>query len=519
MEAAQTQKVANVVNEFVLERAAKHPNETALITAADGTKTTRADLAESTGRAAAALVHLGVKPEQRVMLILTDTPTFLAFFWGAIWIGAVPVAASTMLTSDDYAFLLRDSRATTVIVSEVFRDVITAALVDQPHVDRAVIDGDEASPPFETVATVLTGAGTTPDVFPATEDDVAFWLYTSGTTGFPKGAKRRHADLPFLTDVYARRILDMRETDVVLSVPKLFFAYGLGNSGFLPAGTGAATVLHPGRPVPEEIAELVRRYKVTLFFGVPTFYAQLLSSEVPGDAFSTVRIGISAGEPLPEEIYNRFLERFGVELLDGIGTTELGHIFISQRLGEHRPGATGFPVDGFDIEVRDPEGNIAPRGEAGALWVGGESVTVGYWNRTARNRAALHGRFMKTGDTYVHNEDGTLTYLGRDDDMLKVGGIWVSPSEVEACIIEMEDVLMVAVVGAPDDEGMIKPRAFVIPEPGAATDQQPERVKEHVRSRLAPFKYPRWVDIVDELPLTSTGKVKRYLLRQREHQT
>ncbi len=507
------QSTGNIVEGFVLARADAHPEETAVVDAVSGAGVTRAELASAAGRAAAALAAIGVRPEQRVMLVMTDTPAFLEFFWGAIWMGAVPVPVSTMLTAHDYRFLIADSRATAVVVSAPLAAAVEPALSDQPHLQATLIDGEGTF--GVTVAAAMERAGDTPAVYPATGDDAAFWLYTSGTTGFPKGAIHRHADVPFLTDSYARGVLDMDAGDVVHSVAKLFFAYGLGNAGYLAAGTGASALLNPDRPTPEEVAAIVSRHQVTLFFSVPTFCAALLNSDVPDDSFASVRLGVSAGEPLPEDIYRRFLSRFGVELVDGIGTTELGHIFISQRPGSHRPDSTGTPVDGFSIDIRNDSGESVAAGEPGALWVAGESVMSAYWKRTDRNRAALWGPYMRTGDTYVENEDGSYTYLGRDDDMLKVGGIWVSPAEVEACIVELETVVTAAVVGAADSDGMIKPRAFVIPASGADAAALPALVQEHVKSRLAPFKYPRWVDVVDELPLTATGKVKRYILRER----
>ena len=361
----------------------------------------------------------------------------------------------------------------------------------------------------------LASAGDPPPVFPASDDDVAFWLYTSGTTGFPKGARHRHVDLGFCTDAYARGVLGMTADDRVYSVAKLFFAYGLGNSGYFPPDTGATAILNAARPDPAAVAGHVREHRPTLFFGVPTFYAALLNADLPSDTFESVRLGISAGESLPAEIYRRFRERFGVEILDGIGTTEILHIFVSNRPGRSKPGTTGVPVPGYEIELRDAQGVAVPDGEPGNLWVAGESVTIGYWNRTAQNRAVLHGPFMATGDQYVREEDGSFVYLGRSDDMLKVGGIWVSPAEVESCIVEMADVVQVAVVGCDPGDGLVKPRAFVVAAAGADPVTLPEKVQAHVREHLAPYKYPRWVELVEELPTTATGKVKRYVLRRR----
>jgi benzoate-CoA ligase family protein len=305
----------------------------------------------------------------------------------------------------------------------------------------------------------------------------------------------------------------MTAEDRVYSVAKLFFAYGLGNAGYFPADTGACAILNPARPDPVAVAEHVRTHRPTLFFGVPTFYAALLAADLAPDTFESVRIAVSAGEGLPADIHRRFGERFGVEILDGIGTTEILHVFVSNRPGESVPGTSGVPVEGYDVELRDGDGNPVPDGEPGNLWVAGESVTVGYWNRTKQNRAVLQGRFMATGDEYVRDADGFFRYLGRSDDMLKVGGLWVSPAEVESCIVELPDVVQAAVVGAETGDGLVKPRAFVVGAPASA-EGLGERVQAHVRQRLAPYKYPRWVEVVDELPTTATGKVKRYLLRE-----
>ena len=495
---------ANAVHRFVIEPAEANPGATAVIDAASGQHTSRAQMVAGTKAAAAALAERGVQPEQRVMMCAADTPAFLWWFWGAMWIGAVPVPVSTMVRQHDYAFLLSDSRAVGLVYSPPFAPEVLPAADGQPFLRWTIDDTDTG---------LLGDPSAAPEPFPATDDDVAFWLYTSGTTGQPKGAMHRHIDMSVCTGSYARAVLDMGPDDVVYSVPKLFFAYGLGNSGYFSSGTGAIAVLNPDRPEPAAVADHVRSHRPTLFFSVPTNYAQLLAADLPEDTFSSVRQGISGGEPLPPEIHRRFAERFGVEILDGIGTTELAHIAISNRRGASVPGTTGTPLDGYEVSLRDEHGNEVADSEPGALHVAGGSVMTGYWNRTERTRAALQGRFLATGDTYVRNPDGTYTYQGRSDDMLKVGGIWVSPIEVEGCILEMDDVILAAVVGDLDAEGLTKPHAFVVPTEGARRDTLAERVQAHVRERLAAYKYPRWVDVVEELPLTATGKVKRYLLR------
>jgi len=495
---------STALNRFLIDPAAVSPDAIALTDAPTGVTTTRHELLEDAQAVARLLLKRGVVAEQRVLMCCADTKAFLAWFWGAMWIGAVPVPVSTMLTAKDYKFLLEDSRAVGVTYSPVFSDAVNEAATDQPFLKWTQVD--EEVP--DLVETVELG-----EPFPAVDDDVAFWLYTSGTTGFPKGAMHRHVDLGFCTDVYAKAVLDMDSNDVVYSVAKLFFAYGLGNAGYFPAGTGAQSVLNPGRPVPEEISAHVLSHSPTIFFGVPTSFGQLLSSDIPDNTFASVRIAVSAGEPLPPDIHQRFKERFGVEILDGLGTTELAHIAISNRPGCSVSGTSGTVVEGYEVSLRDESGEEVQDGEAGMLYVKGESVMVGYWNRTARTREALSGEFLATGDTYIHNSDGTYTCLGRSDDMLKVGGIWVSPTEVESCILELKEIAQVAVVGADDEEGLVKPKAFVVTETSVTEADIETLVQEHVKERLAPFKYPRWVEIVDELPQTATGKIKRYLLR------
>ena len=492
------------MNRFLVEPAKLSPDAVAVVDALTGDTPTRDELLQAARSVARLLLDRGVVAEQRIMMCCLDTNAFLAWFWGTMWVGAVPVPVSTMLTEKDYQFLIEDSRAVGLVISDALKESIGQAADNQPFLLWTQKDDD--LPELEADAEL--GAP-----FAAVGDDIAFWLYTSGTTGFPKGAMHRHVDLGFCTDMYAKAVLDMNSEDVIYSVAKLFFAYGLGNAGYFPSGTGASAVLNPGRPVPEDIAAHLLAYRPTVFFGVPTSYGQLLSSEIPDNSFESVRIAVSAGEPLPADIHRRFKERFGVEILDGLGTTELAHIAISNRPGNSVAGTSGSVVDGYEVSIRDENGLEVADGEAGTLHIKGESVMVGYWNRTARSRQALVGEFLATGDSYMRNSDGTYTCLGRSDDMLKVGGIWVSPTEVESCILELQEVAQVAVVGAEDDEGLVKPKAYVVLEASFEGDEIASVVQDHVRNRLAPFKYPRWVEIVDELPQTATGKIKRYLLR------
>ncbi len=501
----------NAVRRFILDPADRSPDRVVLIDGPTGATTTRAELAEGVRAAAGALAALGVRPEQRVAMVMADRPSFVEVFWGAIHLGAVPVPLSTMLTPKDYRFLLTDSRATVCVVSDLFVEQVLPATENQPFLTSIIVDGT-ASPADLVELSTLVGHEP-PPMFPADDEDVAFWLYTSGTTGFPKGALHRHGDMSFLTEAYARGVLDMGPQDTLYMVPKLFFAYGLGVNYFA-LGTGATHVLFDGRPTVEHVLDHVTRHRPTLFFAVPTFLAQLLAAGVPSDTFASVRAAVTGGETLPAEIWRRTRDELGMVALDSVGSTEVGHIYVANRPERQQPGSSGWPVEGFDVELRDEDGQPVPAGEPGQMFVAGSSVTPGYWRRTDQNRSTFHGRFMATGDTFVGNDDGSFTYLGRNDDMIKAGGIWVSPAEVEAAIIELPEVVLAAVVGATDADGLAKPKAFVMLADGHRPDDDlAARIQDHVRQTLAPYKYPRWVEFVDELPTTATGKVKRHLLR------
>lgn len=506
----------NAVRRFVLDPAESQPERVVLLDGPTGAQTTRAELADGVGRAAGALAALGVEAEQRVLLVMADRPAFLEMFWGAITIGAIPVPVSTMLTAKDYEFLLRDSRASAVIVSDLFATSVQPATVDQPFLRHVVVEGGNGDEPPEGMLSYLQlrAVGEPQPVYPSDGEDIAFWLYTSGTTGFPKGAMHRHETMSFLTDRFARDVMQITEHDRMYAVPKLFFAYGLGVNYFA-LGLGASQVLFDGRPTVDAIVDHVTAHEPTMFWGVPTFVAQLLSSDAPDDLFSSVRIAVTGGETLPDDLRRRCLERWGLTILDAIGSTEAAHIYLCNRLDRQHPGATGWVVDGFEVELRDDEGNVVPGGTPGELYLAGGSLTSGYWRRNDRNREVFHGRFLATGDTFVRNSDESYTYLGRGDDMIKAGGIWVSPAEVEAAIVELPEVALAAVVGVLDEAGLEKPKAFVVLETGAIGDDAlATRIQDHVRTSLASYKYPRWVEFVDELPQTATGKVKRYLLRE-----
>jgi benzoate-CoA ligase family protein len=477
---------------------------------------TYAELADEIHRVAAGLAALGVRAEERVLFCMGDSVELLSGILGAMRIGAVPVPVSTMFTGGELGKVVADSRARVLCLSHEFAEAGAAAIDLSPEVRHVVLDGavDLPTRPEVTVHAwaELLDAGVA-QLYPTWPDSPSLWLYTSGTTGQPKGAMHRHDSIRQVVETYGTGVLGIRPDDRCLSVAKLFFAYGIGNSCFFPLAVGATTVLERGRPTPKGIAERVRETSPTLFYAVPTFYAALLGSDIPDNTFAGVRQGVSAGEPLPPIIASRFLNRFGVEILDGIGSTEALHIFLSNRPGQVHPGSSGTPVPGYQVEIRDDSGAVIDAvGEPGHLFLNGPSTATGYWCRTEATRLVFQGEWLRTGDTYVRNEDGTYSCLGRADDMLKAGGIWVSPAEVEQRLLEHPDVAEAAVVAARDDVGLDKPVACVVPVPGRTVDA--DVLVAWCREGLASFKRPRLVVEVTELPKTATGKIKRNLLRE-----
>jgi benzoate-CoA ligase family protein len=474
---------------------------------------TYSDLAASINRTGHALRELGVQAEQRVLLLLLDCPEFAYTFFGAMKIGAVPVPVNTMLKPRDYAYLLEDSRARVLVVSAELLPVVEPVLAGAPWVHHVLVVGGAGTNDFaRCIATQPADLAAAP----TSRDDVAFWLYTSGTTGQSRGAVHLHHDMVYCSELYGGGILGMSAEDRTFSIAKLFFAYGLGNALYCPLAVGATTVLFSGRPQPDAIFGAVNRYRPTLFFGVPTAYAAMLhAAERGADVdFSSVRYGVSAGEALPASVFTRWRDRLGFEILDGIGSTEILHIFLSNRPGDIRPGSSGKPVPGYDIKVLDDEDRPVAVEEVGNLWVAGDSTCAYYWNKHDASKRAFHGEWMRTGDKYRIDEDGYFWYAGRADDMLKVGGIWVSPTEVEATIVEHPDVLECAVVGASDADTLVKPKAYVVLKDGTnAGEAMAVAIQTFVKDRIAPYKYPRWIEFVDELPKTATGKIQRFRLR------
>jgi benzoate-CoA ligase family protein len=476
---------------------------------------TYGQLAERVDRFGHALRALGIRREERILLALLDTIDWPTAFLGAVKTGVVPIPVNTLMTEDDYRFMLADSRARVLVVSEALFPKFANLIAANPDLAHVIVSGENACGHHRFEA-LIESAEPQSYTAPTTRDDMCFWLYTSGSTGRPKGAVHVHANLRLTAELYAGGVLGLSENDVCYSVAKLFFAYGLGNAMTFPMAVGATTVLSPERPTPEGVAAILRRHPVTVFYAVPTFYAAFLASPTaPKRAEVKLRYCVSAGEALPPDVGRRWKEHYGVDVLDGIGSTEMLHIFISNYPGEVKYGTTGKPVPGYDIRLVDDDGNvITTRGEMGELQVRGPTSAVMYWNNRERTRETFLGEWTRSGDKYVEDEDGYYVYCGRRDDMLKVGGIYVSPFEVEGALCTHPDVLEAAVVAWPDEDELIKPKAFVVLKAASgACDELARTLQEHVKTTLAPYKYPRWIEFRVELPKTATGKIQRFKLR------
>lgn len=475
---------------------------------------TYATLADRVDRFGNVLRKLGIHQEERILLCMLDTIALPTAFLGAIKAGVVPVPVNTLLTSDDYRYMLTDSRARLLVVSDALYPTFAPILSACPDLAHVIVSGENAYGHlrFEDLLAEASGPAVTA---PTTRDDVAFWLYTSGSTGKPKGAVHVQANLPLTNALYAEPILRLTEHDVCFSVAKLFFAYGLGNALTFPMSAGATTVLMPDRPTPESVAAVLRAHPITVFFGVPTFYAAYLASPVALRSDEVrLRCAVSAGEPLPADIGRRWSERYGVDILDGLGSTEMLHIYLSNRAGETRYGTTGQPVPGYEIRLIGDNGQPVAKGEMGELHVRGPSSALMYWNNRDQSRTTFLGEWTRTGDKYVEDKDGYYVYCGRRDDMLKVGGIYVSPFEVEGALLTHPEVLEAAVVAWSDADQLIKPKAFVVlKDQNRASPEFAQALQDYCKQRLAPFKYPRWLDFRGELPKTATGKIQRFKLR------
>jgi benzoate-CoA ligase family protein len=475
-------------------------------------KFTYQDIYEKVNQTGNALKELGVEIEQRVLLALPDSPEFVFSFFGAIKIGAVPIPTNPWMKSKDYEYLLQDSRAKVAVIHESSLPEFEP-IWNQPRYLRAVLVVGKPKGRAVSFDLFTSKASTRLEPEPTAKDDVSWWAYTSGSTGSPKGAVHLQHDMITITDLFAKPVLGMNENDLCFSASKLFFSYGLGNSLYFPFRFGAATVLWPERPDPEKILRVIDKYHPTFFFSVPTLYARLLRVERNYDLRS-LRICLSSGEPLPPALFHQWKEKYGLELLDVVGSTEATHDFLANRPGRAKAGSSGEVTPAFEAKIVDDEGREAPVGQVGNLLVKGDATAPYYWNKHEQTKKAMLGDWLKTGDTYYRDEEGYYWYCGRSDDMMKVGGLWVSPIEIENTLMEHAAVLEAAVVGQPDHDGLLKPKAYVLLKSEyKASDQLKDELQSLVKSRLAPFKYPRWVDFVDELPKTVTGKIQRFRLR------
>ena len=504
----------------LLARNAQRGGKVAFVDASSGLQLTYGELHTQSHSFANALRALGFAPESRVLIAMLDTPEWPVVFLGCILAGVVPVAANTLLTSADFAYMLRDSRAQGLVVSHALLSTFDGLLGPTSPIDQAgtlktvIVAGVESCESNICLRQILRGPNAIEKVADTLADDICFWLYSSGSTGAPKGTVHLHSHLMQTAELYGRGVLGIQESDVVYSAAKLFFAYGLGNGLTFPMSVGATAVLLPARPTTAEVFGLLKKYQPTIFYGVPTLYAALLGDAArPAKSELNLRICTSAGEALPAEIGKKWSAHYGCEILDGIGSTEMLHIFLSNRPGQVRYGTTGQSVPGYGLRIVADDGQPCAVGEIGELQISGPSAAIMYWNNRAKTKATFAGEWTRSGDKYTQDADGYYTYGGRSDDMLKVGGIYVSPFEVEACLMTHASVFEVAVIGVMDADELVKPKAYVVFKPGmtASTDE----LKTHVKQHLAPYKYPRWFEFVGELPKTATGKIQRFKLRQR----
>ena len=520
-------------SEYLLDRRIAAGDGARVALAGPAGELSYAELHDRVCRTAAGLRAAGVQPEQRIVMVMADSPHFVVVYLAAMRVGAIPVPVSTMLRSDGIAELLRDSRARFLAVSGEFAAVAESAAAAAPELAGVLADvplsastrpvhqspggTTPRNPPRPALPVYLLDelAGAAPDdsVYDSSADSPAFWLYTSGTTGIPKGAMHRHGSVEVVCETYGKRVLGIHRDDRCLSAAKAFFAYGLGNSVLFPLSVGAASVLLPSPSRPDLIAETAAKHGATLFFGGPTFFAAMLRTGLPPDALGGVRLAVSAGEALPAALYQRWTGHFGIDIIDGIGMTEMLHIFLSNAPGAVKPGTTGVPVPGYDLKLVDEDtgAEVPEAGHAGTLFVRGASTATGYWARYDASRLVFQGEWLRTGDTYVRDADGYYECLGRTGDMIKASGIWVSPMEVEARLLAHPAVAQAVVVAAPDADNLEKPVAYVVLAPGAAVTEA--ELIEHCHAALPSFKRPRAVVFTDSFPTTATGKIRRVELR------
>jgi len=481
---------------------------------------TYAQLSEQVDRCVRALAEWGLMPEQRLLMVMGDTPAFAFTFLGAMKLGAVPVPCSTMLKADDYLRLLDDSRARLLVIDAELYPTVAPAVDRARFLEDVIVARGRVAGRDRLEDLLARSPGAMP-AFDTTADDAAFWLYSFRKPDYPMGAIHLHHDMRLCTALYGQNVLGLTERDVTFSASKLFFAFGLGGGLYFALDVGGTAVLHPGPPRPEPVFEVIARHRPTVFFGAPTLYGYMLDhahqpehADRVREALGNLRVCVSAGEALPADIYRRWKETFGLDILDGVGTTDLGHIFITNRPGRVKPGSTGQLVEGYQARLVDEDGREVAGGEAGELWIKGDTTAAGYWNRHQETKDYIMGHWFNTGDRYRIDEDGFFWYVGRSDDMLKVGGIWVAPTEIEATLDGHPAVAESAVVGRPDHEGLIKPYAFVVLAEGRApSDELADELKAYVKQQIAHYKYPRWIEFCGQIPKAGPF-ILRHVLRQ-----
>lgn len=499
------------IADYLVDRNVREGRKDKVAVICEDRRLTYGQIQEGVNRIGNGLQKLGVRMEERVALLLLDTEIYPQAFLGAIKIGAVPICLNTLMRPKDYKYFLNDSRARVLMINAELLDSIADIRDELMFLEHVIVVNGPGKNADIDFASWFALQSTQLDPAPTTPWDSCFWLYSSGSTGQPKGTVHLQHDIVFSVETYGKQVLQIQENDICFSAAKLFFAYGLGNGLYFPFSVGATAVYHPGRPTPDAMYEVINKHKATIFFGVPTLFGSMLTVE---GSLGRVKICVSAGEALPPEVSKRWQTRFQVPIMDGIGSTEVAHIYISNTRDTMRPGSTGQLVPGYDARIVDKDFNDLPQGEIGTLLVKGDSTASCYWNKHEKTKSTMLGEWLNTDDKFFMDEDGFFFYVGRSNDMLKVGGIWVSPIEVESCLMEHMAVLECAVTGSPDKDQLIKPRAFVVLHKGfEATPALEKELKEYVKSRLAHYKYPRWIDFMDDLPKTATGKIKRFMLK------